>query len=340
MNKIIYWILAASTVLIGLNSCKENPWDDVTDGGWNHERTILDIKLEGQVGVAQIENTDATTGIINLKVAPDMVNDMSKVHIEKLSLSYQAESSVDQGGIIDFTSSVIPSITVTSKMGETRTYTLSMSPFIETITGIYTIQDFYVYGGTGASYGGTGVVRLSGKGSCWTTGATKPSAEFDNYIVLKLTEVMVDGNTTGECINYGGVDANWWDCIFVAAQNKWNTGDLDLSSFYRRIPKGKSTWVRNYAENTITFIAEDGTVSSSCKLLETGTYTMYSNDSRNLILNVPNQAFEFDVAGKDNWDNMYTDFNMLASSPRKFFIMITKQASDFVLPEDSKTLPE
>ena len=200
MNKIIYWILAASTVLIGLNSCKENPWDDVTDGGWNHERTILDIKLEGQVGVAQIENTDATTGIINLKVAPDMVNDMSKVHIEKLSLSYQAESSVDQGGIIDFTSSVIPSITVTSKMGETRTYTLSMSPFIETITGIYTIQDFYVYGGTGASYGGTGVVRLSGKGSCWTTGATKPSAEFDNYIVLKLTEVMVDGNTT--CLLY------------------------------------------------------------------------------------------------------------------------------------------
>ena len=55
MNKIIYWILAASTVLIGLNSCKENPWDDVTDGGWNHERTILDIKLEGQVGVHRLK---------------------------------------------------------------------------------------------------------------------------------------------------------------------------------------------------------------------------------------------------------------------------------------------
>ena len=56
--KLINYISIALVAMATLNSCKEDPWDNVKDGGWNHERTILDIKLEGQVGVAEIENTD------------------------------------------------------------------------------------------------------------------------------------------------------------------------------------------------------------------------------------------------------------------------------------------
>ena len=56
---------------------------------------------------------------------------------------------------------------------------------------------------------------------------------------------------------------------------------------------------------------------------------------------VKNQAFAFDVAGKDNWEgSIYTDFNKFASSPRKFFVMITKQEDGFVIPEESKTMPK
>lgn len=335
--KLINYISIALVAMATLNSCKEDPWDDVKDGGWNHERTILDIKLEGQVGVAEIENTDATTGVIHLKVSPDMVEDLSQVRIEKLTLSYQAESSLAKGETLDLSSSSSPSITVTSEMGESRTYTVDMTPFIESLTGVYSINEFYVYGGTGPSYGGTAVVKVDSKSWCWTTGATKPASEYDNYLELRLTEVLPNGNTTGECINYGGRDGNYWDCIFVAAQNQWGTGDLDLSSFYRRIPQGKSIWVRNYAENTITFTTPDGTQSSTSMLLETGTYTMY--EGKDVV--VKNQAFAFDVAGKDNWEgSIYTDFNKFASSPRKFFVMITKQEDGFVIPEESKTMPK
>lgn len=46
MNKLKY--LLSAFVLLCFASCKDNPWEDVADGGWNHERSIIDVKFEGQ----------------------------------------------------------------------------------------------------------------------------------------------------------------------------------------------------------------------------------------------------------------------------------------------------
>ena len=327
--------LACAATLLG--SCKADPWDDVSEGGWNHERTILDIQLEGQAGVAEIENTDATTGVITLKIASDLVEDMAAVKITKLSLSYQAESSVKQGETLDFSGSSIPSITITSQLGETRTYAMNMTPFREDLVGIYAINDLKVFGGTGPNYGGSAVMSVMDKSWLWTSGSTKPKAECDNYLVFTLGAILDNGNTSGECINYAGEDGNYWDCIYLAKYNKLGTGDLNLEPFYRRIPKGHSTWVRDYTAGTITFTAEDGTTSTST-LMESGTYTLYDDGSYTKTLSVPNQAFSFTCTGKDDWTNIYGDFDKFVSNPRKFFVLVTKQADDFVLPEEAKKL--
>lgn len=146
MNKLKY--LLSAFVLLCFASCKDDPWEDVADGGWNHERSIIDVKFEGQAGTPTITETDSETGVIELQLASDMVADMSKVRVETLTLSYKATANVASGGTIDFTKGD-PQIVVTSPNGESRTYTLEMTEFTETLTGTYTISNLWVYGGTG-----------------------------------------------------------------------------------------------------------------------------------------------------------------------------------------------
>ena len=90
-------------------------------GGVEHERTILDIQFENQMGTALIETVDAATGDINLAINVDAVPDLSNIRLKKLQLSYQAEASLQVGDALNFENdSRSASITVTSTTGETR----------------------------------------------------------------------------------------------------------------------------------------------------------------------------------------------------------------------------
>lgn len=59
MNKLKY--LLSAFVLLCFASCKDDPWEDVADGGWNHERSIIDVKFEGQAGTPTITETDSSS---------------------------------------------------------------------------------------------------------------------------------------------------------------------------------------------------------------------------------------------------------------------------------------
>ena len=58
MVKLTKYILLACIVLTQ-QACVKDLQDDINDGGWNHERTILDIQFENQMGTALIETADA-----------------------------------------------------------------------------------------------------------------------------------------------------------------------------------------------------------------------------------------------------------------------------------------
>ena len=134
--------------LVLLSACTKDPWDQISEGSWNQDRKILNIKFAGQAGLAKVTEVDETTGTIDVQLATNLVADMSSVEVSTLELSYNATSSVQLGGKLDFTGAA-PTITVTSATGKSRVYTINMTEFTETILGCYAITSSMVWGGTG-----------------------------------------------------------------------------------------------------------------------------------------------------------------------------------------------
>lgn len=143
---------------------------------------------------------------------------MSKVRVETLTLSYKATAMSPRAGR-STSRRAIRRFVVTSPNGESRTYTLEMTEFTETLTGTYTISNLWVYGGTGAAYDCTKLYKPADKSWCWNGEGRGPAAEMDNYLVFTLGEILADGNTTGTCMNWAGEDAKNWDCVFAGASN-------------------------------------------------------------------------------------------------------------------------
>ena len=242
MKRSILFIALGALAL--LSACTKDPWAQVEEGSWNNDHRILNIKFAGQAGLAVVKDVDESTGTVNVQLATDLVPDMSKVTLETLELSYKASCNVERGAIIDF-SGAAPVITVTSETGKSRDYTVIMKEFTETIVGKYSLDSCRVWGGTGPEFGGCALVNPTKKPWCWYDNGHGPGAEYDDYLEFTLDEILPDGNTTGKCIHYGGFDGKHWNCLYAAANNKEGDTDIDLHKYYRKIPVGESTWVRD-----------------------------------------------------------------------------------------------
>ncbi len=327
MKRSILFIAMGALVL--LSACTKDPWDQISEGSWNQDRKILNIKFAGQAGLAKVTEVDESTGTIDVQLATNLVADMSSVEVSTLELSYNATSSVQLGGKLDFTGAA-PTITVTSATGKSRVYTINMTEFTETILGCYAITSSRVWGGTGPEWGGGALMEPSTKSWCWYMDEGHgPNAEYDDYLEFTLDEIRDDGNTTGKCIHYGGVDGKHWNCLFKAAVNKEGDTDIDLHKFYRQIPVGESTWVRDYVNNTISFIDANGKTTTG-QFLPSGDYTVYEGK----VLTVEKNAFGFNLSGVDDWTNIYSDYDKFVKRPRIFFVLVTPVDQ---IPAASKT---
>ena len=327
MKRSILFIAMGALVL--LSACTKDPWDQISEGSWNQDRKILNIKFAGQAGLAKVTEVDESTGIIDVQLATNLVADMSSVEVSTLELSYNATSSVQLGGKLDFTGAA-PTITVTSATGKSRVYTINMTEFTETILGCYAITSSRVWGGTGPEWGGGALMEPSTKSWCWYMDEGHgPNAEYDDYLEFTLDEIRDDGNTTGKCIHYGGVDGKHWNCLFKAAVNKEGDTDVDLHKFFRQIPVGESTWVRDYVNNTISFIDANGKTTTG-QFLPSGDYTVYEGK----VLTVEKNAFGFNLSGVDDWTNIYSDYDKFVKRPRIFFVLVTPVDQ---IPAASKT---
>ena len=327
MKRSILFIAMGALVL--LSACTKDPWDQISEGSWNQDRKILNIKFAGQAGLAKVTEVDETTGTIDVQLATNLVADMSSVEVSTLELSYNATSSVQLGGKLDFTGAA-PTITVTSATGKSRVYTINMTEFTETILGCYAITSSRVWGGTGPEWGGGALMEPSTKSWCWYMDEGHgPNAEYDDYLEFTLDEIRDDGNTTGKCIHYGGVDGKHWNCLFKAAVNKEGDTDVDLHKFFRQIPVGESTWVRDYVNNTISFIDANGKTTTG-QFLPSGDYTVYEGK----VLTVEKNAFGFNLSGVDDWTNIYSDYDKFVKRPRIFFVLVTPVDQ---IPAASKT---
>ncbi len=334
MNKIKYLFLAVVAAL-SVVGC-DDPWKEINEGAWNHEHSIIAIEFEGQAGLTEITSQDdeeGHKGTIDFKLLSSNVPDMSKVAIKTLTLSYGATATVAKGETLDFTGEA-PTIAVTSPNGDTRVYTLNMTEFTETLIGTYKIQKHMHYGGTGPEYGGGALMDPQEKSWVWNQKGFGPNAEYDNYFEITFETVNAAGNSVGTCVHYAGVDGKFWNCIFLAKFNKEGATDIDLHKYYRLLPMGTSKWERNYSDGTITFTDAAGK-KTVATLMEEGSHFIFkSNGTTDKFLEVPNFAFNFAVAGVDDWTNIYGDYDKFVKKARNHYILFEPVES---IPEASKT---
>ncbi len=222
----------------------------------------------------------------------------------------------------------------------------------ESLVGAYKIQKFWVYGGTGPGYGGGGWVDLHNK-TWWFDEATGHGikAELDNYLEFTLTEFNAEGTqSTGKCVNWAGANGKNWDTWFY--NNKKSDGTernpdapKDGSNFYRQIPIGESTWVRDYTvtPNTVTFTDAEGR-KTVLELLEPGyefTTDKYgdsnaANNKRTFPRTEGDDlTFHAKLSGwKEVWPARYSELDKVFDCPRDFFIDVDKVDE---IPAESKT---
>ncbi|MDE6330964.1 MAG: hypothetical protein K2L80_00015 [Muribaculaceae bacterium] len=299
--------------------CVKDLQDEINNGNWNHERQVLEIKFENQVGLATIETIDATSGTIDIAINVGAVPDLSDIRLESMLLSYQATASIKPGDALNFENPQrAATMSVTSTTGETRVYTVHVNEFTEDVTGSWTVEVLTVYGGTGPEYGGGAIMPLADKPWCWNE-ATGPMAECDNILTFTLEGVTDEGNTYGTCVNNPGADGKYFDAIYIG-NNPESGQNVDLRHFFRQIPEGESKWTRDYSSGTISFTDKDGRIT-------TGAFVGACTEDMGYdkTFTITDNAFEFNLNGTDDWTNIYTDYDKFVKKPRKFWITVKKQ---------------
>ena len=211
----------------------------------------------------------------------------------------------------------------------------------DSLLGKFKIKKFWVYGGTGPEYGGAAWIDLHNKPWWFDQGTEHDiTAELDNYIEFTLEDLLDTGDKrTGKCINYAGVNGKNWSCFFH--NSKINGGDpSDARNFYRQIPIGESTWVRDLTvtPNTVTFTDAWGNVTVVEVYDSPYTFEPVARDS-NFEGNKrtfprseeDDMTFHAKLTGKDNWEaaKTYDDPAILESdkifyNPRDFFIDVER----------------
>ena len=306
-------------------------------------KDIYEVEAAG----GQVQFTVATNTSFEVKTDAEWISYLQTKAVEEKVLSFEVaanEGDAREAGVELVSGDIVLGFTVAQEGG----YVPAPE---ESLVGAYKIQKFWVYGGTGPDYGGAGWVDMHNK-TWWFDETTGHGikAELDNYIEFTLTEFNADGTqSTGKCVNWAGADGKNWDCWFYNNLNP-STGEyrnpdapLDASNFYRQIPIGESTWVRDYTvtPNTVTFTDAEGR-KTVLEILEPGYEFVPGYNDKNASANTrvfprtegDDLTFHASVKGTDNWNKSYTEIDKIFYRPRDFFIDVDKVDA---VPEESKT---
>ena len=313
------------------------------------EGNQAEYAVDGKGG--NVEFKIATNGAFAVETGADWISYVQTKAVEEKTLEFNVAANEGEARTaeVKITSGDIElGFTVAQAAAEVG----GEDEFVETLAGAYKIQKFWVYGGTGPAYGGAGWVDLHNK-TWWFDEATGHGikAELDNYIEFTFTEVNADRTqSTGTCVNWAGKDGKNWDTWFY--NNKKSDGTernpeapKDGANFYRQIPIGTSTWVRDYTvtPNTVTFTDAEGR-KTVLDLLEPGyEFTTDKYGDSNAAANKrtfprtegDDLTFHVKLSGwKEVWPARYSELDKVFDCPREFFIDVDKVDE---VPAESKT---
>ena len=134
-------------------------------------------------------------------------------------------------------------------------------------------------------------------------------------------------------MNYAGEDGrNWW-FVYSGSVNPANGKDLDLRKFYDVLPLSEGRYALD--GNTVTFTKADGSTTQAL-FVGPGTYQVPGSGGKSVT--ITRQALAFTITGgKDDWTNIYKDYDKIAARPRALFIEMEAMPDGFIVPEASRT---
>lgn len=313
--RTIVYLLLAVTVF----SCKKDMMEDIDEGGWNNERSIIQISVEHQVGLATVKRDASNNGLISFMFNVSS-GDVSRITIKSLELSFGATADKNVGDQLNFDNpDKTAQIKVRSATGQERIWTLSFVPFTDELIGTWAISKLTVYGGAWPEYGGASALDdIAERNWNWKQDGTGPIAEYDNTLTFTLEGITESGDSYGRCINDAGADGRYADFIFVDDPDGAKT-EIDVNGHYRQIPPGESSWKRNSAQGTISFTTSDNKVTTG-RFIGAGTEGLPGGAT----VTVADNAFTFDRDFSYVWIDIYKDREKLVENARKYWIQVKK----------------
>ncbi len=298
--------------------------------------TLQGNKGEKIAGKATVSMTSA--GLPSIAMADDATTAITLTFAEPVALGATAAESVDFWFVVPpvtfsegFTVSVqhqggISVKSTTKSVDITRNHLSKMAPVEVKLldTKTFRITNMQVCGGTGPEYNGVGVIDILAKPDYWNTKDGRGiTALLDNYYQLR---------PDGTFVNYAGEDGrNWW-FVYSGNVNPVDGQDIDLRKFYDVLPLSEGRYALD--GNTVTFTKADGSTTQAL-FLGPGTYEV-PNAGKSVT--VTHQALAFTITGgKDDWTNIYKDYDKIAARPRALFIEMEQLPDGFIVPEASKT---
>ena len=212
----------------------------------SNECSILDIRLAGQLGRADIARIDEERGTVTLYMFERSDFPWSAVEIEALALSSGATSDIAEGETLDFRNPERRArIVVRSQSGREVAWSICIEPYDPFYVGVWQIVDVKIYVDQNISGTGTGRWDTSMGGSEF---GASGAAELDNRIVISMDEEMIDGRFTGRIINDAGPDGAYGSFLGVYPGEYTVENPLDMNPRLRHLlPVGESEWTLDLA---------------------------------------------------------------------------------------------
>lgn len=314
-----HMLLYCCLLLVG---CKRDILQDIRGQQWNHERAIIDLVFENQVGTATIERDEQGEGTVSFMYNTTAGNP-SQLTIKHMELSYGAQTDLVEGDQLVFDDSHTAQLEVTSKSGQKRTWKIRYTPFTDELVGTWQITMLSVYGGAWPEYGGAAAYAdIKERPWCWESDGTGPVAEYDNTLTFTLAGITEEGDAYGNVYNDAGADGQYANFIFIDDPDGARDA-IDVNGKYRMIPIGEGTWKRNARQGTITF--SGGSTVSTGRFVTSGTEVL---DDYNNQLTVQDQAFTFDLTPSYIWLDIYKDRERFVENAKKFWIQVKKVSEE------------
>ena len=297
MKKIVnIWLIVLALFTV---ACTENPLEDVEGNGWQKERNIISILVEGQIGTAVIER-DFDNAKIKIYAKFENIADIANVEIKNIELSYGATTMNVAGTTLDF-SSGSSSIVIESGAGEILEWEVTLLPFKSDLEGTWYIGDARMYCDmfTWESWGWTKNESIFGY-------LPELGPELDNTITFTVEGADENGNPFGNYEHSAGNDGEYGN--FGDTGKGW-----DFNERFRKIPIGKGTWLRDFERNKVIITDENKVVHELDLELLTATNEV------SLKATLPYLASEF------NWSNTDWSYEELAHMSNPMWYVLSRE---------------